>query len=318
MERARLPTVDRPPRLAMNAGEWLLLLALSVLWGGSYLFAKIAVEELPPLTLVLARVSIAAVILVAVMRLRGLDFPTGPTAWPRFAVLGLLNNVLPFALLFWGTSRIDSGLAALLAATAPVFAVIFGRWLAPDERVGLRRLAGVTLGVAGVAVMVGPGSFRAFDADVAAELACVGAAAMYALAGIFARRLRATPPLAVAAGQLVSSALIALPVAVAVDGVSAITHAGAGTWAAVLGLALLSTALAYVVYFRLLASAGVNNVLLVSLLVPVSALVFGAVLLGERIDASEMAGMALIALALASIDHRPLGWIRAIARGRGP
>ncbi len=298
------PAVNRP----MSAAQWATLLALSVLWGGSFFFTGVALSTLPPLTLVVLRVGIAAVILNLVLPLAGLDRPRGREVWGAFVGMGLLNNVVPFLLIVWGQTQIASGLAAILNATTPLFTVLVAHGLTADERMTGNKLAGVLIGFAGVVVMVGSSAFSGAESHLTAQIAVLAAALSYACAGVFGRRFSrlGVPPLATAAGQVTASTLLLWPVALVVDRPWTLAMPGASVWAAVLGIAILSTALGYLLYFRLLASAGATNLLLVTFLIPVSAILLGAFVLGERLDLRHYAGMALIGCGLAAIDGRLL------------
>ena len=254
----------------MGLAEWLLLVALSVLWGGSFFFAEVALAELPPFTVVLARVSLAAVALVAMVLASRQPVPRSLRLWGAFVMMGALNNLIPFSLIVWGQTEIASGLAAILNATTPLFTVLLAHLLTTDERLTSARFAGVLAGFAGVVVMIGPAALEGLAGPVLAQLACLAAALSYALAGIFGRRLRHHPPLVAAAGQVTMSTLLILPLALLVDRPWTLAPPGPATWSALLGIALLSTALAYVIYFRILARAGATNLLLVTFLIPVS------------------------------------------------
>jgi drug/metabolite transporter (DMT)-like permease len=305
------------PRLGRT--EWLLLLALSVLWGGSFFLAKLAVREVPPLALVLARVAIAALALHAVVLASGRRMPRSAPAWRAFAAMGLLNNAIPFTLIFWGQTRIASGLASVLNATTPLFTLVVAHFLTDDERLGARRVAGVLLGVLGVAVVLGPGPLRGLGGDAPGQLAVLGAAVSYAFAGAFGRRFRrmGIAPLEVECGQVTASAAMLLPAVLALAPPWRVPRPGAVTVAAVLALGLASTALAYVLFFRILAVAGAANVMLVTLLVPVTAILLGAAVLGERLLPRQAAGAAVLAVALAVVDGRGIEAIgRRIASSR--
>jgi drug/metabolite transporter (DMT)-like permease len=301
-----------PPvqRAAMSAADWLLLVGLSLLWGGSFFLAKIAVLELPPLTVALGRVAIAAAILLTLARVTGVALPATLSDWRPYALMGLLNNVLPFTLLFWGQTHIPSGLAAILNATTPLFTVLVAHVATADEKLTGERLAGLAAGLAGVVVMIGPDVLRDLGANVLAQLACLLAAISYAFAGVYGRRFRGEPALRVAAGQLTASSIIlALPVAL-IDRPWMLPLASGKAIAALVGLATLSTALGYLIYFRLLARAGATNVLLVTFLIPVSAILLGTLVLGEQLAARHLAGMAAIALGLVAIDGRAVKLFR--------
>jgi drug/metabolite transporter (DMT)-like permease len=295
---------------SMEATEWLLLAVLSILWGGSFFFNAVALADLPPLTVVFTRVAMAAAALWLVIALSG----QRPTVTFRlalaFVAMGVLNNVIPFTLIVWGQTRIGSGLASILNATTPLFTVVLAHWLTHDERLTPTRLAGVAFGLLGVMVMIGPRAFQHLGLVVVAQLAVVGAAIAYALAGIFGRRFRGTSPLVTAAGQLSASALIMLPLVVALDKPTSLAAPAMATWGALFGLALLSTAVAYVIYFRILARAGATNLLLVTFLVPVSALLLAITFLGEKLDLRQLTGMAFIGFSLVAIDGRPMAALK--------
>jgi drug/metabolite transporter (DMT)-like permease len=294
---------------SMSGGDWLLLILLSVVWGGSFFFAKIAVAELPPLSIVLARVTIAAAALHLLVIATGQRMPGGLALWRDFLLMGLLNNAIPFSLIFWGQQEIASGLASILNATTPLFTVLVAHLLTADEKAAPAKLIGVGLGLAGMALMIGLDLMAGFGSHLASELAVLAAALSYAFAGVFGRRFRGRPPLVVAAGQLSGSSLLILPLALLVDRPWSLAMPSGATWAALIGLALLSTALAYVIFFRILARAGATNLLLVTFLIPVSALLLGVAFLGETVSAHQLLGMLLIGLGLAAIDGR---WRRLV------
>ena len=298
-------------RPSMGPLEWAMLLALSLLWGGSFFFTAVAVRELSPLTIVALRVGIAAVLLLGVMRLAGLGMPREGRVWRAFFGMALLNNAIPFSLIVWGQMQIASGLASILNATTPLAAVLVAHCCTRDERLTANRLGGVMIGLAGVTVMIGPRALHGLGTDVLAQLACLAAAVSYACAGVFGRRFRrmGVEPLQTAAGQVLASATLLLPVALLADRPWTLPVPGLQAWSAVLALAALSTALAYILYFRILATAGATNLLLVTFLIPVSAIGLGAVALGERLALVHLLGMALIATGLAAIDGRLLRWL---------
>lgn len=305
-----------PADTRMTALDWLLLLALSVLWGCSFLFGRVAVAEVPPLTLVLARVGIAALALHVVLRIAGIRFAPDAKRWRDYAVMGLLNNLVPFGLIFFGQLEIGAGLAAVINGMTPFWSALIAR-AAGAERLPLRKAAGVTLGFAGLAVTVGPAALEGLDAPLIAQIAVVGATISYGAASVFGRRFTGQTPLVTATGQLSASSLTILPLALFFDAPWLLPVPSPAAMGAVLGLALISTALAYILFFRVLASAGATNVALVTLLIPVSAIALGAVVLGETVEARQIGGMALIALGLAMIDGRLLSLVadRRTARG---
>jgi drug/metabolite transporter (DMT)-like permease len=220
--------------------------------------------------------------------------------------MGLLNNVVPFVLFAWGQHHIASGLASILNATTPLFAVLIAHLLTPDEKLTPLKLAGVTVGFAGAVFMIGPDALGGLETGVTAQLACLAGAVSYAFAGVFGRRFKrmGVAPMATAAGQVCASTALLMPLMLLVDRPWTLVAPHAVTWGAVLGLALLSTALAYVLYFRILAAAGATNLLLVTFVIPVSAILLGALVLGETLLPRHFGGMALIGAGLACIDGR--------------
>ena len=293
----------------MNRREWAMLVTLSVLWGGSFFFAEIALESLPPLTIVTLRVGLAAITLWLVVLALKLPIPNSPPIWIAFLTMGLLNNVLPFSLIVWGQSQISSGLAAILNATAPLFGVIVAGILLRDESATPLKITGVVIGFAGVIVMMDLSSIA--TSSLLAQLAILAAALSYACASVYGRRFKATGlnPILVAAGQVTGSTLLLLPIALWVDGNDPYANVPTQVWAAIISLAVFSTAAAYILYFKLLASAGATNILLVTLLVPVSAILLGWLFLEESLQTPHIIGMAMIALGLSAIDGRL--WRRA-------
>jgi drug/metabolite transporter (DMT)-like permease len=295
-------------RLTMGPVEWLLLVVLSVLWGGSFLFGKIALAELPPFTVVLVRVGLAALALWLAVAVTHQALPRTRAVWLAFFAMGLLNNLVPFSLIMFGQVRIGSGLASILNATTPLWTVIVAHFLTADETMNARKLASVLIGLAGVAVMIGPLALAGLGGDVAAQLAVIAATLSYAFAGLYGRRFArmGVKPMVVAAGQVGATTLMLLPVALLFDMPWTLPMPGPRTWAALAGLALLSTALGYVLYFRILARAGATNVLLVTFLIPISGVLMGRLVLDETLEPRQLAGMALIGLGLVAIDGRLL------------
>lgn len=289
----------------MGPAEWALLLALSVLWGGTFFFYKILDAELPLFTIVLGRVGIAAVALNACLMMRGDKMPASPRIWSSFILMGLLNNVIPFTLIAWGETRISSGLASILNATTPIFTVIAAQFLTADERLGWSKGFGVLCGFLGVAILIGRDAVTGLGAEeLAGQLACLLAAFVYAFAGIYGRRFAGMPPIKLATGQVSASTIVLIPLAFLLEAPWTLPLPSLSAWEAMLGSALLSTALAYMLYFRILAAAGATNLLLVTFLLPVSALLLGVFVLGETIAPRSFAGMAVIGLGLAAIDGR--------------
>lgn len=303
------PATPAPPRL--GGREWAMLLTLSVLWGGSFVFNGIALRGFPPLTVTWLRVAIAAALLLPALRLAGLRLPRGGRVWLALLVMAVLNNAIPFTLIVWAQQHMAAGLAAILNATTPLFTVLLAHALTRDERLDGPKLLGVALGFAGAAVTIGPALLLGLGGGIAAPLASLAAAFCYGLSGVFGRRFRrlGMAPLATAAGQVTASTLLLLPAMLWVDRPWALPAPPAEAWAAVIGLGSVSTALAYALFFRILAAAGATNLSLVTLLVPASAILIGAFALDETLLPRHFAGMGLIALGLACLDGRPLRWL---------
>jgi len=290
----------------MSGTDWAILLFLSVLWGGSFFFIEVALDTVASLTLVLIRVAIAAALLWAFLLLRRERLAMPPGAAWAFLVLALLNNVIPFVLFAWAQEEIDGGLASILNATTPIWGVIVAHLFTADEKANPAKVAGVLLGFCGVAVMIGTDFLGQAGAGLLAQLGCLAATLCYALAGVWARRFRAmdVPPVAVATGQLTASAIVMLPLVLLFEPPWLAPAPSAAAWAALIALALFCTSLAYILYFRLLASAGATNSLLVTFLIPVSAILLGTLILHEQLEPRHFLGMALIGAGLAAIDGR--------------
>ncbi|WP_192890230.1 DMT family transporter [Vibrio bathopelagicus] len=291
--------------ISMNARVWAMLILLSMLWGGSFFFVGVVVTDLPPLTIVALRVGIAAITLWIIALMIGLRPPKEWRVWGAFLGMGLLNNAVPFALIVWGQTQIASGLASILNAATPIFAVVVAGILLPDERVTSLKLAGVGIGFVGVVVMIGLPALSG-GGSLIAQLAIIAAALSYAFAGAYGRRFKTMGinPIITAAGQVTASTIVLTPVALMVDGPLDVVAMSGDTWSAIIGLAVLSTAVAYVLYFKILEIAGATNVLLVTLLVPVSAILLGFLFLNESLEVIHFVGMLLIAIGLSAIDGR--------------
>jgi drug/metabolite transporter (DMT)-like permease len=297
----------------IDARDWALLAALSVLWGGSFFFNGVVLRELPPFTLVLLRVLLAAMILLPALCAQRLPFPKGWMGWRPFFLVALFNNVLPFSLIVTGQMYIPSGLASILNATTPLFAVAVMA-AAGEEKLVIRRVGGVIVGLVGVVILRGSGLGFASGQGLGVLL-CLAAALSYGISALIARRaLSDSPPLATATFQLMASSLMMAVVAGIFERPWQLPMPGAVTWFAVLGLAALSTALAYIVFFQVLRRSGATNVMLVTLLVPVTAILLGSLVLGEQLSPREIAGALVIGSALLLIDGRVLKFSRALVR----
>jgi drug/metabolite transporter (DMT)-like permease len=305
-------------RQAMNGGDWVRLLALSALWGASFLFYRMLAGELPPLMTTFGRVGLGGVFLAAMLAPRAAPISLPRARWGQFCMLALLTNLVPFTLFAWGEMRVQAGTAAILNAMTPMFSVVVGAAVFRSEALTAARVAGVVCGIAGVAVLIGPHAL--LGQDWPGELACLLAALSYGFAVHYARRVAGVSPPNKALGQLVAASAMLLPVVLLLDRPWALPAPSLSGWVALVGIAVPCTSVAYLLYFDLIARAGANNAALVTLLVPVSALLLGAAVLGEPITWNALGGMALIAAGLIAIDGRLPGWAirRATARPAPP
>jgi drug/metabolite transporter (DMT)-like permease len=289
----------------IDARDWSLLALLSVLWGGSFFFNGVVLRELPPLTVVLLRVTLAALFLLPLLWVYRIRFPRGLSGWKPFFAIALVNNVLPFSLIVAGQTHIPSGLASILNATTPLFTVLVMA-AAGDEKLHARRVAGVVTGLIGVIILHGQDlSFQ--SGEGIGILLCLMAAFSYGLSALYARRkLSDSPPLATATFQMMASSLMMAVVAASFERPWQLPMPGPTTWLALIGLAALSTALAYIVFFQILRRSGSTNVMLVTLLIPVTAILLGTLVLGESVSPREIVGALVIGSALLLIDGRVL------------
>lgn len=289
---------------SMAPATWGLLILLGFIWGGSFFFARVAVQHVPPMTLVLFRVALAAMALhLAFGRMPGF-YQTLFARWRELLVMGLINNAIPFTLIFAGQTKIGAGLASILNATTPLWAVLVAQVFTTDEKISTAKLIGCALGLAGMVMLIGPAALGIADSPLWAKLAVIGAAVSYGFAASFGKRFRDVSPRITATGQLTASSLIMLPLALMVDQPWTMEMPPVPVIGAILALALISTAYAYVVFFRVLSIAGATSASLVTLLVPPAAILLGIVFLGETLSLTEAMGLGLIALGLLSLDNR--------------
>ena len=296
----------------MTGFEWMLLVLLSVVWGGSFFFNGIALREFPTLSIVTARVGLAALALLFLMKMLGQGIQLNRQILKAFFGMSFLNNVVPFSLIVWGQQHIASGVASILNATTPLFTMLAAHWFTTDEKINPRRLLGVLTGMGGVGLMMGLDSMESSEFHLLGKSAILLAAFSYGLAGVYGKRFAQLeiPPLATATGQLCASSMILIPLTLWIDQPWTMTIPSIEGMGSLLGIALLSTALAYVIYFRLLKTAGATNLLLVTLLIPVSAIILGVFLLDESLEPQHLSGMAVISLGLLIMDGRLLQFFR--------
>ena len=300
---------------SMKPREWWLLIILSVFWGGSFFFVEVALLDFQPFTLVFLRIAIAALILVGVVYLTGKRLPSFFKTWGGYIVMGMLNNAIPFSLIVWGQTRIESGVASILNATSPIFTVLLAHFLTSDERLTSKKVMGVLIGFIGVYLMMKPELTDGFSWRGLGQAAVLGGAASYSFAAIFGKRFKDIPAVVNSAGMLICSSIMMLPLVIIVDSPWSV-RPSLEAMSAVLGIAVISTAIAYLVYFHLLATAGATNALLVTFLIPVSALFLGVGILGEVIKVLEYAGMICIFLGLIIIDGRALDLVKRLNQRR--
>ncbi len=294
-------TSSRPTALA-----WFLLIILGFLWGGSFFFGRIAVLEIPPFTLVFLRLFLAALALHIYLRGRLALYQTLVARHREFLLLGLINNALPHTLIFFGQTQIGAGLASILNATTPIWTVLIANRLTTDEKLSANKLAGCLTGLVGTAILIGPSLSNSASIPLWALVLPIGAAISYGFASIYGKRFRGVAAPVAATGQLTASSLMILPVAIVADQPWLLPAPSIEAIGAVVGLALISTALGYLLFFRILDMAGATNVSLVTLLVPPSAILLGALFLGERLSWTDLAGMGVIAAGLLMLDGRLL------------
>ncbi len=297
------------PQKTLTSRAWADLIVLSCLWGGTFLAVRIALDEIGVFTIVAHRVFWGALVLWGVVFALRLPVPRDPRIWGAFAVMGILNNVIPFSMITWGQLRVETGLTAILNATTALFAILVATAFFADEKLTLRKAVGVLLGFAGVVTAVGVQTLFAFDLTSLAQWSIIGAGISYAFAGAWGRiGLGGLPPLVAAAGMVTASALVMIPIAHVIDGPISLDLTSR-TWGAIAYVSVGATALAYLLYYRILAAAGSGNLLLVTLMIPPVAIVLGALVLGETLNPSAYLGFALLALGLAVVDGRILGGV---------
>lgn len=288
----------------ISGRAWAELLLLGLIWGGSFLSIRIALNEVPVVTSVLHRTGWATLVLWVVVIAQRQTIPRDPKIWGAFLVMGLLNNVIPFGLMSWGQLYIESGLTSILNAATAIFGVIVAAMIFADERLTPRKLIGVSLGFLGVATAIGLEGFSNFDLRSTAQIAVIVGTVSYALASSWARlNLTHLPPTIAAAGMLTTSTLVLFPAAICIDGPIALNLLPQ-TWGAIIYYSLIATAGAYLLYYRVLAMAGSGNLMLVTLLIPPVAIVLGAIVLGEELRAQAYVGFVLLAIGLLILNKR--------------
>jgi drug/metabolite transporter (DMT)-like permease len=287
----------------MSLRNFVILILLSLIWGASFLFIKVAVATIPPFSMAFGRTALAAMLLYLVLRSRGLRMPGWGPVWGTFLLMGLFNGAVPYTLITWAEIHIDSGLAAILNALMPLFTVLLAHLFTGDERLNWMKVVGIFLGFLGVVALIGPAALKGLGKHVLAQLAVMAAALCYAVAIIYGRRLREITPLVSATGQLFCAAFLTLPMILIFDAPWALSPSFISV-AALTCLSLLGTALAYLLYYYLLQRIGSTNLSLVTYLLPITGVFWGALLLGERLHWSAFLALGLILAGIAGINNR--------------
>ena len=296
----------------MGAIEWTLIVLHSIMWGSAYFFGAIALRELPSLTITAFRLIPACIIVVGVCWMAGNRIPRTAEYWRRMLVLGVTNNVLPMMLILFAQHQVSGGIAAVFNAMTPLIAVVLAHFVTVDEKFTSHKGVGIAAGIIGVSVLVGADITSGASGGVVAKLALLGAAAAYAISGLFARKTSREPPFVIAAGQMLSALIISMPLALMVDQPWTLPIPTASAWGAVLGMGVFGSAVAALLYFTVLKRAGATNTLLVTLLLPLTPILLGAAFLGERLSTREWAGAAIIGAALVILDGRLIRKLRAV------
>lgn len=288
----------------MGPVEWLLLIVLSVIWGGSFFFNGVALRGLPPLLVVVGRVGIGCLGLAVFLVATGHDLRPYLSRWRQFLIMGVLNTAIPFTLIVWGQQHISSGLASVINALTPAFTILVANFYTRDERASVRKFAGAVIGLGGVGVLIGTDAISGFGDHVLGQIAVMGATFCYACAATYARRLADMPSLVSGCGQLAASTVVMTPIALYATKPWELPMPGMDALSAVVGLGLICSALAYTIFFRLLRTAGATNISLVTLLIPFSASGLGIAFLGEPFTMRLVVGMLIVSTAAILIDGR--------------
>lgn len=292
------------PSRPMSPGDWAMMGLCAIFWGSAYTFNKITIAEIPVLTVTGVRLTIAAAFLYGLARLSGVAVPKPGKAWLPFFVFTLFSNVFPFLFVLYGQKSTASGLAAVLGATTPLFLIILAHYFTQDERIMPRKLVGVIIGLIGVAIVVGSSVFAGWTQSLEGKLALVFAAFLYAVGAIYSKRLAKYPPVVISTLQMTSGAILIVPTLLIIDRPWEIARPSTFAIGSLVATAIFSSALASYTYFRVFNRAGAVNAMLVTLLVPVTPLIIGAIAFGERLLLREAIGALVIGGALVIVDGR--------------
>ena len=295
-----------PSQLQATPKDWLLIILLSAIWGGSFLFGRILMIEWPPFTVVFLRVFLAALALWVFLMMTSRKFPKDLGLIKAILIMGILNNVIPFSLILIGQREIGSGLASVVNAMTPIWTLIIANFFTTDEKFSANKIAGIIFGFLGVAVLIGTDLIQGLTASAWAQGAVLGATISYGFAGVWGKRFKGYDPITISTGQLTASSIVMLPLIFLLEDPFSLSMPDTEMIISMLGLSILCTAYAYVLFFKILNNAGATNVSLVTFLVPISAIILGILWLGETLTTSNIAGMILIIIGLALVDGRIL------------
>ena len=287
----------------MTLRQFGLLILLGLIWGSSFMFIKLALPTVPPFTIVLVRTSFAGLILYTLVRKRGGRMPPPGHIWLSFLVMGLFNGAVPYSLINWGEIHIEAGLGAIFNSLMPLFTIVFAHFATHDERFTSRKLMGVVLGLVGVMVLMGFSALRGLGSHILGQVAVAGAAASYAVAVIYGKRLRKDTPFILAAGQMAGASLLIAPLAIVVDKPWTLSPDPTAVLSLVL-LAVTNTAMAYVLYYHLLAGIGATRLSLVTYIIPLSGVFWGFLILDERLHWTAFFALGMILVSVATVSER--------------
>ncbi|MGH1365655.1 MAG: DMT family transporter [Calditrichia bacterium] len=279
----------------MKLRNFLWLLFLAALWGPSFLFIKVAVQEFPPITLSTIRVGLGALVLYPIMRWLGNSLPRERQLWRHFAFVGLFNHAIPFALFSWGEIYVDSAIASILNGTTPLFTIIIAHFFTEDDRLNSTKSIGTLIGFIGLMLIVGPAIFEGARTTTLGLIAVTIPAACYGLSIVYTRRyLRGLPKLVAPTAQLMSGTLWLLPFALLIDQPLSLANPSLAAWGSLIALAVFGTAIAFIVYFHLIETVSATYISMVTYLVPIFGIFLGIVVLNESVGWNGFAGCALI------------------------
>jgi len=296
-------------KLKMGQAEWMLLILLSILWGSSFIFIEIALQSLTMFTIVFLRVGIAALILTIYLYLTGHHLPSKMVEWRRFLILGALRAALPISCIVWAETQIDSGLAGILNSTSPLFTAIIAHFLTSDDKLTTSRIIGIVVSMVGVGILIGVDALHGLTSQVIAQLAMLVATCSYGFAAVYGRRFKGMSPIVSAAGMLIGAAILIFPLTIFEQ--PWLLEPTLASIGAILGLSLLSTALAFIIWFQLIFRVGASNTAMVTFLIPITALLLSATVLGENVRVTSLVGLVVILFGLAVAQNRFFKWISA-------